>query len=168
MVDDESAEAETSKTSSNTKLKQLLGVLRDYKEVVAIVVVFGGGALAVVNYFATEEALERLECFTKINVRMLQASSNVASADQQLKQSRRDLRDETALLHEEQAKNELREAQETQARIEELAASIRTFETTVTDERKAASRALAALTNYSCSVREARPALLESVGAGPL
>jgi len=68
--------------------KGLLDTLKDYKELIAILVFFLGGVLWMFGYFATKKQLTELRCLMLTNVEFIQGSMDVASlSDLSLKNS---------------------------------------------------------------------------------
>jgi hypothetical protein len=150
-------------------LSGLLGVLRNAKEIVMVLAFFGAGLLWVVNYFATRDQLDTLECFTKVNVRMLQATTNVNQAEQSLRQTRTEIREQRRFVEKARAKDSgysEDDVRTTESRLEELSNQVGTFDRAIDAERKAAHRSLTALTQNQCLVKEQRARIVSQIGAG--
>jgi hypothetical protein len=87
--------------------KGLLDTLKDYKELIAILVFFLGGVLWMFGYFATKKQLTELRCLMLTNVEFIQGSMDVASlSDLSLKNSEdlTALNDKTTLTADEKAR----------------------------------------------------------------
>lgn len=151
------------------ELKNIVETLKNVKELLLIAAFFGAGLVWVVNYFATRSQLEEFECFTKINVRMLQATANVNYTEHVAKQGRIELRDHQRMLDKaSKASNKASETdiKATQGRIDDLKLQTVTFEKTIETENKAAKRGFAALTQNLCLIKEQRTKILGQLASG--
>ena len=149
-------------------LKSALLWLNQVKEILAIIVFFAGGLIWVVNYFATRDALDQLDCFTRVNVRRLQATENVNYTQQQARTTRSDLRDQQRLLKAAQAQpnpaSEDLNAYQTQ--IDDLNAKIKSFADSEESENKASGRWLSVLTGNACYQKEQRKIVIDAIAHG--
>lgn len=63
---------EVSKENEKTKLSKILGSIKEFKELIAVIVFFVSGILWVFGYFATKDQLKSLHCITNANMEFLQ------------------------------------------------------------------------------------------------
>ena len=113
-----------------TNFGHLVNNLKDIKEMLLIAAFFGGAIVWTIHYYATHEELETLECQTKLQVRMLQSTSNSNYTEQLAKQGRIELRDQEYVLR--KAQNSIdkddTEVKATQARIEDINLQQKSFQ----------------------------------------
>lgn len=64
--------AKTDKIEDKTKLSKMLESIKEFKELIAVIVFFIAGALWVFGYFATKDQLKSLHCITNANMEFLQ------------------------------------------------------------------------------------------------
>jgi hypothetical protein len=152
------------------QLSTIIAQLSAIKDTLLLIGFFGAGAIWVINYFATRDQLEQLECFTKLNVRMLQANANVEYTQQLSKDGRNELREQQRLLRQLPSVTaggpEADGPSVIQARIDELQAQSATFTVTIQSESNTSKKGLAALLANSCLLKEQRKRLLEELRTG--
>lgn len=156
---------------SPISLASIIAAAKSAKELIVLAAFFGGGVVWIANYFATREQLEVLECVTKVNVRMLQASTTANEAEQGLRQTRTELREQSRFLTAARQKDSgYKEdvVRSTEARVEELTTLVAAFDQTAKSEKKASQRALTTLTQNQCLIKEQRARLVAQIGAGEL
>lgn len=146
----------------------ILSRLKDARELVATITFFGVIAFGGVSYFATRDELETLDCLTRVNVRLLQANSNVNFTEQLARQGRVDLREQQRLLEKERknpspSENDVAAIQN---RIDDLMAQQNSFGKTVEAEKKTGQKALDALTQNLCRIGQHRASLISKLASG--
>jgi hypothetical protein len=148
--------------------KAIVSRLNDVKEIIAIIVFFAGGFIWVVNYFATQDALEALDCFTRVNVRFLQANDNYNFLQQQAKSARSELRDLRRLLDEAKHKPEpsAGDLNEYQTQIEEVGVKAKYFTDQGEMERRASTKWLSILSGNACYRKDQRKGVLDNLARG--
>jgi hypothetical protein len=151
-------------------LAAVISTLKNFRELLVLAAFFGGGlgggVVWVLNYFATTEQHGQLECFTKLNVRMLQASANANYTGELIKQAKSELRDQQHILGTFKQAHADAEVGATQAKIDELAEQISAFKATKEVQAKAAEKALNTLTQNACLVRDQRKMILDELASG--
>jgi hypothetical protein len=151
-------------------LKSLIGKANDLKELIAILVFFAGGLIWVVDYFATREELDSLDCFTRVNVRRLQADENVQYTQQQSKSARSDIRDQQRLIRsaKEQPKTPSSDTDigVIQAQIDELTLSVQSFDKSTESQKQESTRMFQVLTGNVCYHKDQRKKILDAIESG--
>jgi hypothetical protein len=150
----------------------IVETLKNAKELLLLALFFGGSVVWVANYFATHEELDSLECFTKLNVRLLQAEANVNYTEQLAKDGRIEMRDQQHILDriakEHSEKVDEDELKATQLRLDNLNQQAKSFANTTENEKKATQKALTALTQNSCLIKDQRTRILGLLQSGEL
>lgn len=144
-------------------LKSIITWARDVKEVLTLAAFFAAGAVWVVGYFATRDALDELKCSTQLNVRRLQAIENENYTEQLARQGRSELRDQQRILKETTSTADEKAIQD---RIDDLNVQAASFAKTVEGEKATAKKALDGLTGNLCLVKENRNELLKQLTSG--
>jgi ABC-type Na+ efflux pump permease subunit len=169
-----STQSEESSVSSQKKkftFQDFIDTLKNLRELIVIIGALLAGVAWIVSYFATRDQLEKLECYTKVNVRMLQATAGVNYANQQIKQAHVDTREQSRIL--ESIRLNSKGKVETDAmvksaenRLDELAQTEKTLATNKDAEQKTSQRALAALTENACLDLAKRNIILDQLARG--
>jgi hypothetical protein len=77
---------------SREQLKAILERLKDFKELILIIVFFGSGVAWTINYFATREQLESYKCINDLTLSMLVNTKSAEFLTEVVRAARKDLR----------------------------------------------------------------------------
>jgi uncharacterized protein YlxW (UPF0749 family) len=148
-----------------------IDTLKDFKELIVILGAVLVGVGWVVSYFATRDQLEKLECYTKINVRMLQATAGVNYANQQIRQGRVETREQSKILEDIRSNDKGKVdtnamVKSAENRLDELAQTEKTLAANKDAEQKTSQRALAALTENACLDKARRKIIIDQLARG--
>src|SRR5712691_6296490 len=79
-------------------VKLFLQRIKDFKELIAIVLFFGSGAMWTVSYFATRAELENYKCINNLTLTMLVNGKSAEFLSEVVRSAKRELRQNETLL----------------------------------------------------------------------
>jgi hypothetical protein len=147
------------------KLENALKTLKDTKEIIVVVAFFAGGVTWVVDHFATREALDQVECTTKLNIRLLEATENINYNEELEKQ------DAAALSEQQNLLKNLKPGSDSSPvnkRINEINAELAAYDKTVASEKESAKKREAEISASSCFDQKSRGSVIDRLKHGDL
>lgn len=105
---------------SFSSLTLMVERLKAAKEFILIVVFFVTGAIWVVNYYATREALDNYKCLNDATITMLVNSQNQSFMEEVIRSARRELRSSEDALEQAPAGSEIRKTLTNQAEDQKM------------------------------------------------
>jgi hypothetical protein len=144
-----------SKRSIRLYIKKLISVLKDFKELIALVAFFAGGAVWTVNYFATRQQLEdtkaqmeEYRCISETSFQMIQGSMSADFMEQVNRSAKRELRETRQALQNPKLSSEIKTSLLQQQ--EDLENQIEDFKGTKTKAKVDSEKAFEKLRSNGC------------------
>lgn len=160
------ASRNTSESGVVLNLKRIVEMLKSVKELMLVAAFFGGAIVWTIHYYATHDELESLECQMKLNVLLLQATSDKNYNEQLAKQARSSIRAEERTLRSAETSSDDDDIRSSQTRLDDLKIQVAGFQHAIEEQQKTSKKALDALTQHACLVKEQRVKILEKLRLG--
>lgn len=152
--------------STRLSLKSIFETLNSVKEWMLVAAFFGGAIVWTVHYYATHEELDILECQMKLNIRMLEATSDRQFNEQLAQKARGEIRDEERTIKKAETLQDDDGIRLSQARLDSLKAQLEGFEHAIEKQGETSKKAWGSLTQNSCFMKDVRNEILKEIRAG--
>jgi len=148
--------------------KKILETLASVKNFATLIAFFGAAVIWTIHYYATHEELDTLECYTKLNVRMLQSKEDEYYDEQIKKEGHRELLDQQHFLKKIESDTHIDQddVQSINMAIDRLKDQEASFLASINEAKRASQRALTLQTQNVCQIKEQRDKILDELKLG--